>query len=114
MTKKKPVNLNRHLKKNPFTDSGDLHQRFFWEYEQRIRLASALLKREELAKVRHAQREEKKMTEKQKLHKFLVSYGGIELLRIYLRYCAIGFGKELGYTQHPDYDKKYGKVCEEE
>jgi len=42
------------------------------------------------------------------LNRFLVGVGGRELLNMYKRSLRIGLCKELGITQHPDYDKMYG------
>jgi hypothetical protein len=100
MTKKKWIGNSYQLQKQQIGID--------FEVSERIRLASMLVKREDLAKVRTERRMEKEAQRSRHLNRFLVGVGGRELLNMYKRSLRIGLCKELGITQHPDYDKMYG------
>ena len=113
MTKKKPVNLARYYKKNRRPHRGSEDWCMF-EQAERIRLASMLVQREEIAKLRNEKRIAKEAQQRQHLNRFLVAVGGQELFNLYRRSLSIGLCAELGIARHPDYDKKYGIDSKEE
>tara|TARA_B100001559_G_C16388944_1_gene570228 strand:- start:521 stop:868 length:348 start_codon:yes stop_codon:yes gene_type:complete len=114
MTKKKPVNLAGYYRKNKRPNRGS-EDWIMFEQAERIRLASMLAKREELANARIQKRMAKEERQRRHLHRFLVAVGGQELFNLYNRSLRPGATLEsLGIAQHPDYEKKFGIVSEEE
>jgi hypothetical protein len=106
MTKKRPISLAVHYRKNRNPMYSNEWCRF--ENAERIRLASMLVKREDLAKVRTERRREEENQRQAHLIRFLYAVGGAELFGLYRKSQVIGLCKELGITQHPDYDKRFG------
>jgi hypothetical protein len=108
MTKKKPVNLAGYYRKNARPHRGSEDWCMF-EQAERIRLASLLAKREELANARTEERMAKEAQQTRHLNRFLVAVGGQELLNQYKRSLSVGLGEVMfGIARHPDYDRKFG------
>ncbi len=107
MTKKKPVSLALYHRKNRHPHGEAEWCRF--EQAERIRLASLLAKREELANARTEKRMAKEAEQKRHLNRFLVAVGGQELLNQYKRSLSVGLYEVMfGIARHPDYDRKFG------
>ena len=114
MTKKKPVNLAGYYRKNRRPNRGS-EDWIMFEQAERIRLASLLAQREEIANARIERRMAEEQQQRRHLSRFLVAVGGKELLILYNRSLnRHATWESLGITRHPDYDKRYGIVSEEE